>query len=169
MGGAETIATSLPVAYACPYACACSGVRRPLFAISERSVLRLLFDETTVHYSFLTNLSRFLSFSFSDCPVLCVGTDDINDLHRMGECMPRALCRSMESRRGRGILDKWPFAKEIADARPSFLFRLRAFLRVPLTASSNLVSPRCTAVFFVYLAREPRCVLNARSRAYRIS
>jgi len=81
--------------------------------------------------------------------------------------MPRALCRSMESRHVRGILDKWPFAKEIVDARPSFLSRLR----VSTSSSYSFIESRFTARCYIPRKRASQCVFreNAHPRARRIS
>lgn len=80
--------------------------------------------------------------------------------------MPCALCCSMESRRVRRILDKWPFTKEIANARPFFSSRLR----VSTSLSYSFIESRFTAHCYTPHKTTLRCVFreSAHPRAYRI-
>lgn len=129
------------------YARACpSALRRYSSFIRNQRALRasrLLFEEPTVHYSFVTEPSCFLSFSLSDCPasVLCVGTDDINDPRRIASVCPAHCAALWKAGAVAGCSISGRSPTEIA--RPSFLFRLRAFLRV---SSYSFIESRFTAL-----------------------
>jgi len=128
---------------------ACSSVAdHSSFIRNQRAhrVSRSLSTRTTVHYGFVTESVPF-SPSLSSCPVsvLHVGTDDINDLHRIASvCL--AHCTALwkaDTFAGYSISGRSPRRSPtlVLPFCPAF-----AFLRVPLTASSNLVSPRACYV-----------------------